>query len=382
MGPLFLLVKYAPAPLGALIKTAKIRGFWYGILEVLNKGVVLLDDLKYINEKDPQDALGVIEKQWQQVAHDFGVTFQPQGNIQNVVLSGMGGSALPGVFLTSWPGVSVPFEISRNYTLPTYVNEKTLVIASSYSGNTEESLSSLEDAEKRGAQIVVIAAGGKLLDKAKEKNYPLFVIPGGIQPRMTSLYFLTAFVQLLEPLGLVATDSLEELKAAGTWLRDFVEGWRADVPTAKNPPKQIAQELMGKSVIVYSGPKLFPVANKFKICINENAKNLAWVNQYPELNHNEFIGWSSHPVQKPFAIVEIRSNLEHPRVQRRFEVTEQLLSGMRPAPIVIKPQGKTLLQQLLWTLVHDDFISVYLALLNGVNPTPVDLVERFKAELG
>ncbi len=342
----------------------------------------MLDDLKFVHEKDPQDALGVIEKQWQQVSHDFGVSFTPKGDIQNVVLSGMGGSALPGVFLQSWPGTSVPFEISRNYNLPNYVNDKSLVIASSYSGNTEESLSSLEDAEKRGAQIVVIAAGGKLLDKAKEKNYPLFIIPGGVQPRMTSLYFLAAFIQLLEPLGLVPKGSLDELKAAGDWLKGFVEGWRADVPVSKNPTKQIAQELMGKSVIVYSGPKLFPVANKFKICINENAKNLAWVNQFPELNHNEFIGWSSHPVQKPFAVVEIRSSLEHPRVQRRFEVTEQLLSGMRPSPIVIKPVGETLLQQLLWTVVHDDFVSIYLALLNGVNPTPVDLVEKFKVELG
>lgn len=342
----------------------------------------MLDDLKFINEKDPQDALGVIEKQWQQPQHDFGVAFSPSKPISNVVLSGMGGSALPGVFLSSWPGMTVPFEISRNYSLPSHVNEHSLVIASSYSGNTEESLSSLEDAEKRGAQIVVIAAAGKLLEIAKEKNYPLFQIPSGVQPRMTSLYFLAAFIQLLEPLGLVPEGSQKELDAAGGWLEQFVAGWRADVPVSKNPTKQIAQELMGKTVIVYSGPKLFPAANKFKICINENAKNLAWVNQYPEFSHNEFIGWSSHPVQKPFAVVEIRSNLEHPRIQKRFEVSERLLSGKRPSPIVITPQGETLVQQLLWTIVHDDFVSIYLAILNGVNPTPVDLVEKFKVELG
>jgi glucose/mannose-6-phosphate isomerase len=154
------------------------------------------------------------------------------------------------------------------------------------------------------------------------------------------------------------------------------------VPTARNRAKQIAQELMGRTVIVYSGPLLFPAANKWKICMNENAKNTAWGNQYPEFNHNEFIGWSSHPVDKPFAVIEIRSNLEHPRVQKRFEVSERLLSGIRPAPIVVEPMGETLLQQLLWGIAMGDHVSAYLAILNGVNPTPVELVEKLKKELG
>lgn len=342
----------------------------------------MLDDLKFIHEKDPQDALGVVEKQWQQLEHVFDAQFKSTNEIRNVVLAGMGGSALPGVFLSSWPGINVPFEIIRNYDLPSYIGKNTLVIASSYSGNTEESLSTLAEAEAKGAQIVVIAAGGQLLDHAQERNYPLFQIPGGVQPRMTSFYFLVALIQLFESLKLVASGSLAALKSTSPWLKEEVKTWTADVPTNKNPAKQLAQELMGKTVIVYSGPKLFPAANKFKICINENAKNLAWVNQYPEFSHNEFIGWSSHPIQKPYAVVEIRSNLEHPRVQKRFELSERLLSGKRPASNVIVPKGETLIQQLLWTAVHDDFVSVYLALLNGVNPTPVDLVEKLKKELG
>jgi glucose/mannose-6-phosphate isomerase len=132
---------------------------------------------------------------------------------------------------------------------------------------------------------------------------------------------------------------------------------------------------------MYGGPLLFPAANKWKICMNENAKNTAWVYQYPEFNHNEFIGWSSHPIDKPFAVVEIRSNLEHPRVQKRFTVSERLLSGKRPAPLVVTPQGDTLLQQLVWAITMGEFVSIYLALLNGVNPTPVDLVEKFKVAL-
>lgn len=338
----------------------------------------MLDDLKLIHERDAQDALGVAEKQWQQLSHDYAVELSGFTDITNVILAGMGGSALPGVFLRAWPGTKVPFEIVRDYDLPDYVDKHTLFISSSYSGNTEETLAALAAAESRGAQIVVLSAGGKLVDYAKEKKYPLFLIPGGIQPRMSSFYFLTAFIQILEPLGLIEAGKRAELEAAGEWLKDQTAQWKVDVATADNPAKQLALELFGKSVVVYSGPKLFPAANKWKICMNENAKNVAWTNQYSEFNHNEFVGWTSHPTQKPYAVVEIRSNLEHPRIQKRFEVSERLLSGMRPAPEVVEPKGETLLQQLLWACNYGDYVSLYVALLNGLNPTPVELVEKLK----
>lgn len=346
-----------------------------------SQGADMLDDLKMIHDRDADDALGVAEKQWQQLQHVYEVDLSSFGEIDNVVVAGMGGSSLPAVYLRSWPGASVPLEIVRDYALPDYVNGRTLVISSSYSGNTEESLSAIQVAEARGAHIAVVAAGGKLLDYAKDKGYPLFTIPAGIQPRMSSFYFLSAFVQILESLKLVGQGSAAELAEAGKWLKDQLADWRPEVPTAQNPAKQLAQELMGKSVVVYSGPKLFPAANKFKICCNENAKTVAWVNQYPEFNHNEFIGWTSHPVDKPYAVVEIRSNLEHERVQKRFVVSERLLSGKRPAPEVVVPLGDTVLKQLLWTSNFGDYTTLYLALLNGLNPTPVELVERLKHDL-
>ncbi len=338
----------------------------------------MLDDLKMIHNRDAQDALGIAEKQWQQLQHRYEVDLAEDNTVDNVVLGGMGGSALPAVFLRSWPGTNLPFEIVRDYSLPAYVNDTTLYIASSYSGDTEETLAALAEAESRNAHIIVIAAGGKLADHARAKQYPLFIIPSGIQPRMCSFYFLAAFLQLLEPLGIVKKGSTAELREAAKWLKNQVASWKADVPTKNNPAKQMALELIGKSVAVYSGPRLFPAANKWKICLNENAKNVAWVNQYPEFNHNEFIGWSSHPVQKPYAVVEIRSSLEHERVQKRFLLSERLLSGQRPAPQVVVPQGETLIQQLLWTANFGDFVSLYTALLNGLNPTPVDLVEKLK----
>jgi glucose/mannose-6-phosphate isomerase len=341
----------------------------------------MLDDLKMIHDRDADDALGVAEKQWQQLLHQYDVEVPKFTNIANIVVGGMGGSAFPAQFLRSWPGTLVPLEVVRDYELPEYVNDKTLFISSSYSGNTEETLAAIREAESKGAKIAVVSAGGKLAAYAEEKGYPLFTIPTGIQPRMCSFYFLGAFVQLLEPLGLIPEGSGDDLVAAGDWLKGQIASWRPEVPTRDNPAKQLAQELMGKSVVVYSGPKLFPAANKWKICCNENAKTVAWSNQYPEFNHNEFIGWASHPVDKPYAVVEIRSNLEHERTQKRFVVSERLLSGKRPAPEVVVPEGNTLIEQLLWTANLGEFVTLYLALLNGLNPTPVELVERLKVEL-
>jgi glucose/mannose-6-phosphate isomerase len=342
----------------------------------------MLDDLKYIHEKDTQDALGVIEKQWQQLSYSYDVSLEKidAAKINNIVWAGMGGSAIPAQVSLSWPSHPLPFEICRSYNLPEYVGKDTLVVASSHSGNTEETISALEEAEKVGAQIVVTSAGGKLTERAQTAGYPLYVIPSGIQPRMTTLYFLRALAHLYESLGLRKSLTIE-LEQASPHIEAAVANWRPDVPTSQNLAKKLAQELSGKSVVVYAGPKMQAVANKFKIALNENAKNIAWWNVLPEFNHNEFIGWSSHPIDKPYGIVDIRSNLEHPQVQKRFEVTERLLSGQRPAPHVVAPEGDTLLKQMLWGMVFCDFVSLYLALLNGLNPTPVDLVEKFKAEL-
>lgn len=345
-------------------------------------GVLMLDDLKYIHERDAQDALGIAEKQWQQLEHKYSLDFKPEQPIQNIVFGGMGGSALAALISISWPGYTVPFEICRNYEIPAYVGPETLFIASSYSGNTEETIAAITAAESKGAQIVVIASGGKLKAIAKEKNYPFELLPQASQPRYGVLYGLKAYVTILEKAGFVATAAAEqELHSSAGFLKQSIQGWVPTVPAKDNMAKKLAQELMGKSPVIYAGPKLYPAAYKWKISFNENAKTVAWCNQLPEFNHNEFLGWTSHPTDKLYGIIDLRSNLEHPRVQKRFEVTERLLSGMRPMTNVVQVQGDTLLQQLLWAIALGDFVSLYLALLNGLNPTPVNLIEKFKKTL-
>ena len=126
---------------------------------------------------------------------------------------------------------------------------------------------------------------------------------------------------------------------------------------------------------------MFSAAYKWKISFNENAKNVAWCGQVPEVCHNEFIGWSSHPVDKPYTIIDLRSSFDNDRVSKRFKIMDKLLSGKRPSAYEVQAQGTTLLSQLVWLIVLGDFVSIYTGLLNGVDPTPVDLVEKLKTEL-
>lgn len=329
----------------------------------------MLDDLQKIHEIDTQDALGIAAKEWEQLEHEFTVEPALQAHdLLNVVYSGMGGSALAALLVPTWPTLGVPFEVVRNYDVPRYIGPRTLFIACSYSGNTEETLEAITHAEEKGAQIAVIAGGGKLADYAREKGYPLTILPKVQQPRFAVFYNLKALLVLLEQAGLYQV-SHEEIAQAAQFLRKEAEQWLPTVGAKHNLPKQIALECIGKSVVLYAGPQLAPAAYKWKIGINESAKQVAWWDQLPEFNHNEFLGWSKYPEQKPYTVIDLRSNFEHPRVQKRFEVTARLLSGMRPAPYVVNAQGESVLQQLLWTIMLGDFVSVYTGLLNGVNPT-------------
>ena len=233
-----------------------------------------------------------------------------------------------------------------------------------------------------GAKIVIIAGDGKLVEIAQEKNYPVAVLPTVSQPRYAVLYSFRAFLSVLVAAQFLdETEVKTEMQKASDFLKAQTSLWAPTIETTKNPAKKLALDLVGKSIVVYGGPLTYPAAYKWKISFNENAKNIAWVNQFPEFNHNEFLGWTSHPLDKPYAVIDLRSSFEHPQIQKRFEVSAKLLSGKRPASHVVQAEGESILEQLLWLVAMGDFVSLYLALLNGLNPTPVDLIEKFKKEL-
>lgn len=345
----------------------------------------MLDDDNVLNQRDPHGALTVAAEQWRQVQFQAAVQDGAHDGrtIERIVFAGMGGSALAAMLIKDWLGsvLKVPFEIVRSYDLPAYVDDQTLVIASSYSGNTEETLSCLTQARNKSAQVAVIASGGKLIDVAKHQSIAHVVLPGGIQPRMAVFYSLRAAVALLVHFSLVNRSALEEIAYTADFLREESEHWYREVSTDKNDAKQLALLASGKTPVIYGGPLTGAVAYKWKISWNENAKNVAFCGQYPEFNHNEFIGWASHPVEKPFAVFDLVSDFEHEQVLRRFTISDRLLSGRRPKSHVVHLHGETLLQQLLWGCILADFISIYVAILNGVDPVPVELIEKLKQEL-
>ncbi|MEK7602817.1 MAG: hypothetical protein AAB459_01050 [Patescibacteria group bacterium] len=200
----------------------------------------MLDDLKIIHERDKSDALGVAEKQPAQLLQKFNVELKITHDIRSVVVAGMGGSGWPAWYLKSWPSLSVPFEVVSDYNLPDYVGSNTLVVVSSFSGNTEETLSTLDDAQKRKATIVVVTAGGKLIERAKNENIPYYQLPQGTQPRMSTFYFLAVYIDLLESLSLIKKGSTGELHSVSKWLDDQVKSWLPSVTTSKNIAKQLA----------------------------------------------------------------------------------------------------------------------------------------------
>ncbi len=345
----------------------------------------MLDDANVIGQRDPHGALAVAAAEWAQAKHTVEVADPSHDGrvITRVVVAGMGGSALAALLAKSWLGsrLEMPFEIVRNYDLPNYVDSQTLVIASSYSGNTEEAISSLDQAQERSAQVGIIASGGRLREIASEQSIAHVLLPAELQPRMAVIYNLRALLALLVNFGILPASILDEVAHTAEWLEQETAAWLPDVSTDKNEAKQLALLAVGKTPVVYGGALTGPVAYKWKISWNENAKNTAFWNEYPEFNHNEFIGWASHPVEKPFVIFDLVSSLEHPQILKRFDVSDRLLSGKRPKANVVHLKGDTLIAQLLWGSILADFVSIYVAILNGVDPTPVDLVEKLKKEL-
>ncbi len=342
----------------------------------------MLDDLKIFHEKDTADTLGATEHQTEQLGRKCTLkgdtTFS---GIQNVVFAAMGGSAIAATFAQSWAAIAKPFEIVRGYDIPAYVGKDTLVVAASSSGNTEETLSALVEAEEKGAQIAVITGGGKLQQVAEEKGYLLAELPKLPFSRFNTFTNLRALTQILEVTGIFEEGCVSELESAAMFLNEACKDFRPDVSTAKNRAKRIAQELLGQSIVLYSGPKAYPAAYKWKVSFNENAKQVAWTGQYPEFNHNEFSGWSKQPVDKPYAVIELHSSFENERVQKRFGLSERLLSGVRPASLVVDLEGDTLLKQLLWGAMLGEYVSLYLAFASGVNPVPLPLVDKLKTAL-
>jgi glucose/mannose-6-phosphate isomerase len=288
-------------------------------------------DIDKIKELDKDNIFDMIGAQPDHLRRNFADTMHQDiigedgKGIANIVLAGMGGSALAANIIKNWlyDNLHVPFEVCRGYNLPDYVGPNTLVIASSYSGNTEETLSCYDQAMGQGAKIVVMTAGGKLMELAKKNNQTVLDLPADFQPRLAVLGGLKALACLFEDMKLVsATDLRGQLINTADFL-DKMKFQMSPDASEGNLAMEIAEELAGKIGLIYAGSALGSAAYKWKIDINENGKQLCFYNTYPELNHNEFQGWM-FPKDKAVASVQLQSNLEDKQMQKRMAIFPRL----------------------------------------------------------
>ncbi|HRF60799.1 MAG TPA: bifunctional phosphoglucose/phosphomannose isomerase [Fimbriimonadaceae bacterium] len=298
------------------------------------------------------------------------------------MLTGLGGSAAGGDFVRALFEAegSIPFVVNRDYHLPAYANRETLVFAVSYSGNTEETLSAYADAQRSGCQRLVVTSGGQLADLARQDGVPLCTIPGGQPPRTALGYNLMPVIVACEQMGLLPAQDYASLDRV---LRASVEAWQIEVPVEENEAKRLAVALHGAVSVLYGlGPWQALVANRWKGQINENAKNMTFANAFPELCHNEILGWvrtSEQGVGRWVGIV-LRDGTESAKMEARARVVFDLL-GATCQRFDAVARGATLLERMLSLVLLGDFVSLYLAALNDVDPENIDWINVLKAEL-
>ena len=304
--------------------------------------------------------------------------------VRHIVVVGMGGSAIGGDLLAALVADECPCPIlvQRGYELPAFVRgPDTLVIAASYSGNTEETLSAFRQARDRGALLLALSTGGELARLCDAWRVPLIRFSYPSQPRAALGYSLAPLVYLLGHLGLIAdrsADMAEAVKVMRAWQAEI----GPDVPLERNLARRLAGQLTKRLPVVYGAGWLEPVARRWKTQFNENAKEWAFFEGLPELNHNAVVGYGLPDVIRQGAMVVIlRSKAESPRIQARWRVTRELLRQEGVATDQVEARGASRLAQML-SLIHlGDLVSVYMAYLNQVDPTPVAPIAYLKAQL-
>jgi len=300
--------------------------------------------------------------------------------IDKVVILGMGGSAIGGEIVRrlTLAETRVPIWVHRDYSLPLFVDEGTLVIASSYSGNTEETLSAFTESLKTPARKLVLTTGGKLKYIADKEDIPVYIIDYQAPPRAAFPHSFVPLVGIFQKLGLLgdkSTDLQEALRILSKLSGDFAE----TTPTASNPAKQLANRLWGRIVIIYGAGLLSEVAQRWKSQINENSKAWAFFELFPELNHNAVVGYEFPPQAKEgIFMLLLRSSLLHPRILLRYEATLELLGKMGVNYECVEAIGETALAQVMSLVLLGDYVSFYLAVLSGIDPTPVDSIDFLK----
>lgn len=349
-----------------------------------------LDSMEQIKVVDPSGMYDKIFKFPEQLeeAAEIGRNLHPDleyfKDITNIVLTGMGGSAIGGDLARSYLSkrINIPFFICRNYNVPNFVNENTLVIASSYSGNTEESLSAFADAKNRGAKMACFTTGGELRKLAEKNNLFCAKLPTGYAPRAALGFSFVPLLYFLAAIGL-AMNVEEDIKEVILGLKRYRDSYSVYTVVEENPAKNLALKLYNKIPIIYTGPELTDaIGTRWKGQICENAKCLAFNNQFPEFNHNELVGWKIiDSYKEKLIVINLRDSDDHERVAQRMSIVKEIIEKLDIETIDVFSQGDFPLGRIFSLIQLGDFVSLYLAILNNIDPTPVEVIDFLKNEL-
>ena len=316
------------------------------------------------------------------IGQDVDLKHLEMETFQSIVIAGMGGSAIAGDLIKSylWDVTEVPIIVCRHYKLPAFVNKKTLVICSSYSGDTEETLSAYDDAMIRGAKVIAITTGGKLAAISQKDGAPIARLKKGLPPRAALGYSFASLATILGRLGICEPPN-QEISNVEAAMRRWAK--RYDPDAIDNPALKLAQEIHGRISIIYSGcERLDAVAVRFKGQISENAECLAFVNVFPEMNHNELVGWNQlYGLENNLLVILLKDREDHKRIKARMDIVTDYLRDKRVKIIVLENENGSKLERMFYYIQYLDFASYYLALLNGLDPFPVKAIDYLKQRL-
>jgi len=296
-------------------------------------------------------------------------------NIRNVFVSGMGGSGIGADFIHSFvkEDIKLPFVVGKSYGLPGWVDESTLLIISSYSGNTEETIAALNAGIEKGAQIIVISSGGEIIKIAEKNNLPIIRLPSNwSSPRACLGFSIAAQLTALVKAGFVNQNKIIDLENAAQFLK-------SESDQIKEKSKRLADALSGKMIVCYCEDLIEPVALRFRQQINENSKRLCWHHVIPEMNHNELVGWRQN--NHHLAVLLLRNANDYFRNSQRIDLTKEVVSVYSGAVVELYSKGKNLIERSLYLVHLLDFVSVHLANFNGVDPIEVKVIDYLKSEL-
>ena len=349
----------------------------------------MLDDLKIISEVDTSNMLDDLVQYPNHIKKALEIAENAEIErfikIDNVILTGMGASAISGDIVSCLfrDKIEVPFVVNRDYNLPKWAKKDTLTIFVSYSGNTEETLSSFKIASQRNCKILCISSGGKLQEMCKLRGVTHVKIPSGFQPRAATMFILFPLIVFLKRLDLLKNEIRSDIDETILVAQDFIESNKKSVSKASNLSKQLAEKIYGTTPQIYGWDMYIPIATRWRQQFNENSKLIARADVVSECNHNDIVGWSANPeVSKKFSCILFRDRAEESHnMSIRLDFMKTLFEDTAAYVVEVHAKGKSRLAKIIYMMYLGDFTSCYLAVLRKIDPSPVDIIMELKKRL-